>query len=93
MTNRGFHKKSFYCLKVKHIFYETNSSVGGMIKLYILTMEETQRQNESYEFTFHSDLFFYFYSHRLLVFIMYLTFSYHNYRGEYLSRLYAWKQS
>ena len=55
MTNRGFHKKSFYCLKVKHIFYETNSSVGGMIKLYNLTMEETQRQNE---FTFHSDLFF-----------------------------------
>ena len=57
MTNRGFHKKSFYCLKVKHIFYETNSSAGGMIKLYNLTMEETQRQNESYEFTFHSDLF------------------------------------
>ena len=67
MTNRGFHKKSFYCLKVKHIFYETNSSVGEMIKLYNLTMEETQRQNESYEFTFHSDLFFYFYSHSLIV--------------------------
>lgn len=45
-------------MKVKHIFYETNSSVGGMIKLYNLTMEETQRQNESYKFTFHSDLFF-----------------------------------
>ena len=67
MTNRGFHKNSFYCLKVKHIFYEINSSVGEMIKLYNLAMEETQRQNESYEFTFHSDLSFYFYSHILIV--------------------------
>ena len=71
MKNRGFHKKSFYCLKVKHIFYETNSSVGGMIKLYNLTMEETQKQNESYEFTFHSDLFFF------LEYISYLNRSIH----------------